>query len=209
MKYKLDFSQKLDVSAPSITGAPDVGKPQPPTFVAWQPSTWPAAPAAVDQAFIENLNRIFEESILSEINNVISDANEVVGSLQHRGHVVAISLLCALDAISSYGYGARCGKQIPEFILAHFPSAYYPHANSLLYLYRHAMVHSWNLFEVSITPGNEGIAGSGGVISFGLLNLFQALVEATEDFLDKLTFDAALQQKTLARYGALITSAKP
>jgi len=209
MKYKLDLSEKLDVSSPPVTGAPDVGKPRPPTCVAWQPSTWPAVPAAVDRAFVENLKRIFEESILSEINNVISDANKTVGSLQHRGHVVAIALLCALDAISSYGYGARCGKQIPEFVLAHFPAAYHPHANSLLYLYRHAMVHSWNLFEVSITPGNEGIAASGGVISFGLLNFFQALVEATEDFLEKLTFDAALQQKTLARYDALKTSAKP
>lgn len=208
MRYKLDLSPKLDVSSPPITGAP-VGVAPALPFIAWQPSTWPPAPAAVDEAFVDNLKHIFEESILSEINNVISDAHNSVGSLEHRGHVVAIALLCALDAISSYGYGARCGKQIPEFVRAHFPAQYRPRADALLVLYRHAMVHSWNLFEVSLSPGTEEISESGGVISFGLLNFFEALVQATERFLEQLVNDPALQQKTLARYKALKGLAKP
>jgi hypothetical protein len=52
MKYKLDFSPKLDFTMPSASGAM-VGAPQPATFVAWQPSTWPGAPAAVDGKCIE------------------------------------------------------------------------------------------------------------------------------------------------------------
>ena len=67
------------------------------------------------------LKRIFEVSMLMEINNVIEDATQRNGSLEHRGHVLAISLLCALDAISSYGYGRKNGRQIPPFIRAISP----------------------------------------------------------------------------------------
>lgn len=121
MKYRLDFSPKFDVSAPAVTGASDVGMLRALPFIAWQPSTWPVPPASVNEQFRDTLHRIFEESILAEINNVIADAHAQNGDLQHRGHVVAIALLCALDAISSYGYGARCGKQIPDFVREHFP----------------------------------------------------------------------------------------
>jgi hypothetical protein len=182
--------------------------PAAPMFYAWQPSTWPNVPTTVDDAFIENLKRIFEDSILGEISNVISDAKKSNGDLQHRGHVVAISLMCAVDAISSYGYGAQSGKQIPDFMRAHFPAKYHLHADSILFLYRHAMVHSWNLFAVSISPGDEPIAECGGVISFGLLNFFDALTVATENFLEKLLVDVTLQKNTLERYNALKKSAK-
>jgi hypothetical protein len=147
--------------------------------------------------------------MLGEINNVIADADARNGSLEHRGHLVAIALLCALDAISSYGYGARSGKQIPAFIRAHFPADYHPHADALLRLYRHAMIHSWNLFEVSITPKDEAISETGGVISFGLLNLFAALLQATEDFLEKLHTETALRENASARYITLKNSARP
>jgi len=192
MQYKLDFSQKLDVLVPSVTGAP-VGIVVARPLYAWQPSTWPAAPATVDEDFVKTLKKIFEESILGEINNVIEDAKARAGGLQHRGHVVAIALMCALDAISSYGYGRKNGKQIPPFVRAHFPRDCHPHADELRRLYRNAMVHSWNLFEVSITPGDEKIAAAGGVISFGLQNFFEALKEGTEHFLHRLEFDTKLQ----------------
>ncbi len=216
MKYKLNFSPKLDVSAPSASGAfistpasGFVAVPAAPPFYAWQPSTWPPAPNAMDDAFIDNLKRIFEESILGEISNVIADAKNANGDLQHRGHVVAISLLCALDAISSYGYGAQSGHQIPDFVRGHFPREYHPHADAIRALYRNSMIHSWNLFAVSITPGDEPVAEIGGVISFGLLNFFDALSIATENFLEALLTDAALQTRTLARYNSLRNSARP
>jgi hypothetical protein len=63
--------------------------------------------------------------MLNEIDNVIADAG---GDLQHRGHVVAIALLCALDASSSYGYGRKNGKQILPFVRTHFPGDNRPHA---------------------------------------------------------------------------------
>ncbi|HEY6388334.1 MAG TPA: hypothetical protein VIX91_21855 [Candidatus Acidoferrum sp.] len=47
MRYKLNLSPKLNVSSPPVTGA-IVGASAPAAFVAWQPSTWPAVPSAVD-----------------------------------------------------------------------------------------------------------------------------------------------------------------
>lgn len=155
------------------------------------------------------LKRIFEVSMLMEINNVIEDATEHNGSLEHRGHVLAISMLCALDAISSYGYGAKNGGQIPPFIRAHFPDEYRPFADDVLKWYRHALVHSWNVFKVAITSGNECISADRGVISFGLLNFFEALKHATENFLEQATHEAKLQTKARARYNALKRSARP
>lgn len=205
MKYKIDLSQKLNTSAPPASGN---GGPQRTPFYAWQPSTWPTPPKTVDEDFIRTLKRIFEDSILIEISNVVSDAEKSAEGLQHRGHVVAIALLCALDAISSYGYGRRNGKQTPDFIVAHFPADFHPHAAQLRKLYRNAMIHSWNLFEASISPGREPITNN-GAISFGLMTFFDALVQGTQDFLEKLEYEANLQKKTLERYEELRGSAKP
>jgi hypothetical protein len=122
VKYTLNLSPKFDFSAPSASGAM-IGGPQPRAFFAWQPSTWPLTPAAVDEEFINHLKRIFEDSILAEIKNVIEDAQKSQGDLQHRGHVIAIGLMCALDAIASYGYR---GHHVSEFIKAHFRPDYVP-----------------------------------------------------------------------------------
>jgi hypothetical protein len=176
-------------------------------FVPWQPSQWPVAPADTHE-FVMVLKRIFEQSMLLEIKGVIDDATSCNGNVEHRGHVLAISMLCALDAISSYGYGAKSGKQIPDFIKVHFPRNYRPFADSLLYLYRHAVVHSSNLFQVAITPGNDNISKSGDVISFGLLSFFDALKSGTEDFLTKLSQNPTLESAARTRYKSLRNSAK-
>lgn len=88
--------------------------------------------SADDHEFVLVLKRIFELSMLLEISNVMEDATAATGALEHRGHVIAIAMFCALDAISSYGYGRRNGKQIDPFVRAHFPEEYQPHANTLL-----------------------------------------------------------------------------
>lgn len=213
MKYKKTKPRTVSVSAPAVTGA-KVGGPRLaagalPAFYPWMPSTWPAPPANFDANFVETLKHIFDETMLGEIENVIQDVTKSNGDLQHRGHVVAISLLCALDAISSYGYGAKSGKQIPAFIHAHFPSEYRPHAEGILYLCRHAMVHSWNLFGAAISPGVDSPKKVGGALSFGLLNFFQALKKSVGDFLKKLETDVDLQRNTLNRYRQLRRTAKP
>jgi hypothetical protein len=206
MIYKLDFTPISPLASPSVTGSGSVGDIV--RFVPWQPSSWPLAPADHGEfAFV--LKHIFEQSMLMEINNVIDDATAQYGSLEHRGHVVAISMLCALDAISSYGYGRQNGNQIPPFIRAHFPGQYSPFADDVLKIYRHSMIHSWNLFEAAITPGNEGIVAHGNTISFGLINFFEALKQATENFLEQLTGDATLQTMARERYDSLRKDAKP
>jgi hypothetical protein len=189
MKYKLDFSPKLDVSSPPVTGAL-VRAGIPAAFVAWQPSTWPQAPTAMDEKFILTLKRIFEDSILGEIENVMSDVRQVNHDLQHRGHVIAIALMCALTAISSYGYR---GPQAAKFIRKHFRPDYHPYADQIYTLYRNSFMHSWNLFRASVYPDNTKIKLEGGAIAFGLLDFSQALVEATENFLETLEGDATAE----------------
>ena len=97
MKYQLDFTANASTVVPPITGA-IVGVTNPFLFRAWQPSTWPDAATLGDNEFIEVLKRIFEESILGEVRNVIEDIRKSNGTLAFRGHVVGIALMCALDA---------------------------------------------------------------------------------------------------------------
>lgn len=206
MKYKLDLATGLDFSSPPASGAQTYKSA--PGFMAWQPSTWPAAPSKVDETFILTLKQIFEESILREIANVISDAKKCNGDLTHRGHVVAISLMCALDAISSYGYRGRKGNHIRKFISNHFTAAYHPYGIKLYKLYRNSLIHKWNLFEATIYPGDEVIVENNGTLSFGLLNFFDCLVNAVGDFLEELATNAHLQANTLRCYDKLKNSAK-
>jgi hypothetical protein len=86
----------------------------------------------------------------------------------------------ALEYARTLHTETRQGTCVPYLIRAHFQADYHPHADALLRLYRHAVVQ--NLFEVSITPGNEAISAAAGTVSFGLLNLFQALQFAAADF---------------------------
>lgn len=205
VRYKIDLSRKLDVRAPSASGAM-VGAAQPRELLAWLPSTWPAPPAAVDEKFIETLKEIFEYSILIEVMNVIDDAKKSNGSLAHRGHVIAIALMCALDAVASYGYK---GHHVAEFIKAHFRRDYAAFAEDIYEVHRCSLVHSWNLFEAAIYPDDSKIRKEDGVLAFGLLDFFDALVQATEDFLERLAGDATLQTNTLKRYRELKATAKP
>jgi len=205
MRYKLDFSPKFNVLSPSITGAIVSDSPHA-VFAAWQPSMWPATPTAVDDKFVFTLKCIFEESMLGEISNVIADIQKSNGDLQHRGHVVAVALVCALEAIASYGYR---GHHMMHFIKAHFRPDYHAHANRIYKIYRCSLVHSWNLFEASISPDNTKIKLDGNSLTLGLLDLFECLVAATEDFLEKLTYDVALQKNTLKKYKKLRSAARP
>jgi len=204
MKYRLDFSPRISLYSAPVTGAM-VEPVVPLLFRAWQPSTWPTHSATFDETFIETLKQIFEESILGEINNVIEDVTRVNGDLQHRGHVIAIALMCALDAIASYGYRKH---HVARFVEAHFPAEYKPFSEEIYTFYRLSLVHNWNLFEASIYPDTTGIAREGATIAFGL-DFFGALVSATEHFLEHLASNPELQTKSLERYHGLRNLARP
>lgn len=204
--YHLDFSAKLSTASPPITGAIVTGT-SPLMFAAWQPSTWPAASASAPEEFIEVLKRIFEESILGEVRHVIEDITKSNGTLAFRGHVVAIAMMCALDAISPYGYRRQNNG---KFIAAHFPAQYRPYADQIYHLFRSSMVHSWNLFEASIYADNSPIRlEGGGTLAFGLLNFFDALVAGAEDFLNSLPAGGDLLTNSVNRYEKLRATAKP
>lgn len=190
-------------------------------FISYQPNSWPEINNDIS-LFWKDLEKIFNETILSEIENVISDAKTVNDGLEHRGHVVALALFCAIDTLSSYAYqdekvvvcpeckrkdsiGPRYQKYIEEF----FPNSYKPYASNLYKFYRNNLVHSWNLFEASILPGNESITKiQDNVLSFGLLNFFDALKESVKNFGDKFKTEEKLQKDSKNRYQQLHLSAK-
>jgi len=159
--------------------------------------------------------------VLEEIGNVIQDARASNGDLKHRGHVVALSLFCAVDMASAYAYRDtardacrvcgrtdRVGPRYRRFIESHFPEAYRVHAAELYQNYRNSAVHSWHLFKVSILPGREPIEMQGGALVFGLVHFFEALQVAVEHFLAKLERDTELQATVLRRYQELHASAR-
>ena len=189
-------------------------------FTPWQPSTWPDVPASFDGAFADVLERIIQETVLDEITNVISDAQKVQGTLEHRGHVIGLSMLCAIDTLAAYtfpptnvpcpscGRGDTVGPNYRSFITEYFPADYQLFAEQLYTLYRSTMVHSWNLFGVGILPGDENISNDGGVLFFGLLNFNAALKTAFGQYKDALAADAEVQKASLARYRQLKATAR-
>jgi hypothetical protein len=192
--------QNPNVNVPPITGAL-IGAAN--SFVPWQPSTWPPAPAQFDQQFHATLSTIFRRTILDELRNVVEDILVANGkspmSMVHRGHVVAVAYMCALDAISSYGYKNR---NVRKFVREHFPPEYRPFAGRIYPGYRHSLVHAWNLFgNAALLPGSEPIHEENGMIVFGILHFVHAFDVAVEDFLAKLETDTRLQARVLNRYG--------
>jgi hypothetical protein len=73
----------------------------------------------------------------------------------------------------------------------YFPSAYEPHD-------RNASVHSWHLFQVALLSNHEEVRDEGGSLSFGLLNLADALGHAVEGFMAELNEDPDLQRNVSA-----------
>jgi hypothetical protein len=121
--------------------------------------------------------------------------------------------MCAIDTISAYAYRGtdkwNDGVHIQKFITNHFPQAFKQHAPAICKMYRNCLVHSWNLFEVTLLPHHEAVKHTGGTLSFGLLTFFDGLKDAVANFLDELTHDPGLQKKTLSRYQALKQTARP
>ena len=210
MKYPEEDDVSVgNVLAPSITGALIV--PQTSfAFIPWQPSTWPPAPSSFDSSFHDVLGAIFRTSMVGELRNVVRDiqhANPGTAPFAQRGHVVAVACMCALDAVSLYGYKNR---NVKKFIRNHFPDDYRPHASRIYPDYRHNLVHAWNLFgTAALLPGNEAISVQNGSVSFGLLNFVDAFESGVEDFLSKLKTEPELQNRALYRYRELMGEIKP
>ena len=188
-------------------------------FYAWQPSTWPDSPETYNEGLGKALERIFNDSLLLEINNVIQDARP---NLEHRGHVVALAILCAIDTLSSYAFRDvnrdiclscrrtdQVGPRYEKYIKTFFPLEYKPFARKIYKLYRNQITHSWNLFEAGMLPGDKPITEQNGTIVFGLINFFNALEESVVSFLTELKVNNSLQNSVLLRYRELKQMARP
>lgn len=207
-KKKTMNYNSCDTSGSSISGHCSSESP----FVPWQPSTWPDF-SNYDEEFHEIISRIFKETIIDEISNVIKDAQKNNGSLEHRGHVIAIAQLCAIDTLSSYAFFDAekevckiCGmsdskiKKYETFIKEFFSESYRRFAHEMYKSHRNEMIHGWNLLEVGISPGEEPIEKKGETLYFGILNFQKNLEIAVDGFLKKLKTSSQLQQNVLNRY---------
>ena len=194
------YPDDANVKSPPITGAQVPAKSP---LITYQPSTWPPAPKRFDQTFHATLEKIFNETMVHELRNVVQDIEKARDysptALVHRGHVVAVAYMCALDAISTYGY---TGKPVKKFMKAHFPAVYRQYASRIYGGYRNNLVHAWNLFgNAALLPGNDDPSlDRNGVLQFGILNFALAFEEAVHDFLARLKTDATLQERALRRY---------
>lgn len=213
----------ISVASPSVTGAQVSAPSASQNFHPWQPSQWPPPPANFDNDFVETLRRIFSESMLGEIENIIKDAETVNHGLEHRGHVIAITMFCAVDVLSSYaftdvskakctscGRSDRVGPRYEKFITSFFPKEYRPHAKTIYTLYRNSMVHSWNLFRETLSPEDSPVTvAKSGTLTFGIKNFFNALRSGADEFLNRLKTSPDLQKSALRRYKELRQMARP
>lgn len=191
-------------------------------FTPWQPSSWPKVPREYNDNFGKILKSIFIESLVLEIKNIISDmpkTKDGIPNIEHRGHVLVLSILCAIDTLSSYAFYntdiercSQCGRgdsisiRYQKYIDNFFPKEYKLFSKKIYKLYRNPITHSWNLFKATMLPGNDGIKEINGVVILGLLNFFNALEYSINSFIKKLKEDKNLQKSALLRYDELQSS---
>ncbi len=190
-------------------------------FVPWLPSTWPSAPSSWDPDFKTVLRRIFDETVTGELRNVVADVQKVTGGhLAFRGHVIAVGLMCAIDAAASYAYrdvdtetcstcrrGDKPGPRFKRFIREHFPAEWRSFDEAIYKLYRNSLVHSWHLFKVAMTADAGAPREANGEVVIGLIGLMLALEHGIADFLTRLDQDPELQRSAIARYSELTGTA--
>lgn len=184
---------------------------EPLLFSAWLPSSWPITPTVVTPTFVETLHTVFHEGMLDEIRNVIDDAIARNGSLEHRGHVLAIAIMCAIDSVAAFtSQDMTKGAQQRRFtaFIGTYVAEIAPYADDLYGADRNSLIHSWFLFRVAMSPDDQPISRepSGGV-SVGLLTLHAALLEGVSRYLTSLASNPSLGEAALAQYDQLRSSA--
>lgn len=175
------------------------------TFTPWQPSTWPD-PGSDFAVLLPIIQKILTETLIDEINNVINDAHKAHGNLEHRGHVIGLSLFCAVEAVAQYAFDKNSYEQ---YIRQFFPGDYSPYANAIWKSFRNSSAHSWNLFAAGMWPGNEVVQEYNGAVNFGLLNFYEALKQSVDNFLAFLPTNKTMQYTCTKRYNSLRKRARP
>jgi hypothetical protein len=177
---------------------------------AWLPSTWPSPPSVPDEAFIELLAAIFQTGMLDEIGNVIEDAFVRNGNLEHRGHVIAISMMCALDSLSRFASveeGQRA--RVTSFVRNFFPFEFSSFADNINTGSRNGLVHEWFMTEVAFLPDDEPITVEANVtVSMGLLTFKNGLERSVVSFVGSLRTSDDFRQFALDRYTKLQSTAR-
>lgn len=203
MDYKKKSGKNTSlINTEATSGATSMKATDETAFFPWQPSTWPLPPEKFNQDFEKIFGRIVRETIIAELQNVISDIKKSNGDLAHRGHVVGIALICGLEVVSSYAYADQ-EDSFKKFMITFFPDDYKKYADKFYKEFRNDLVHQWNLFLAGIQPGEETISDEGGILRFGLQNFLDAFTLATDAYLNALSSSPCLQYNCLDRYRRL------
>jgi hypothetical protein len=208
MKTRDDINPPTSAVAWSVSGAmvPIRGSELKP----WLPSTWPNVSQQSDSDFLTNLSGIFRHGMLDELNNVFRDVTHANGSLEHRGHVLGVSMFCCLDAVSAFtDTTVPHAERVARFVTNYFPREFYAFANDIGPLYRNSLIHSCFLFEVAFTPDDEPIErDQNHIVTVGLRTFLKGLETAVDLFLDDIRSNRAKLQIARNRYDGLQKTAR-
>jgi hypothetical protein len=200
MKEPQDLLQ-ASTSALSVSGAlvPTNAR----VFVPRLPSTWPPVTMPPDLAFVDTLQRLFQDGMLVELENVCGDiaANHPKG-LQGRGHVVAVAMMSMLDSLSQFAYPTdRQHIRIPNYVENYFPAEFHAIRQELNDGYRNGLIHEWFMRGVAFLPDGEPISiQANGSPILGLLTFKAGLTESVHRFLADLRNNQQRRAEAASRY---------
>ena len=204
MKFPQDSIKPSAVSTLSASGSLVAVGSEP--FVPRLPSTWPPVGRLPDASFVDVLERLFVEGMLTELNNVCDDIllSSAVG-LRGRGHVLAVAMMSILDSVSQFAYPSVPQRvRIPDYVHDYFDPEYDSIRQDLSDRYRNGLVHEWFMREVAFLPGNEPlVVQQNGSPIIGLLTFRDALFASVHRFIKALRADGSLREKAALRYSFL------
>jgi hypothetical protein len=204
MKFPQDSIQPSAVSTLSASGSLVAVRNQP--FVPRLPSTWPSVGRGPDASFVDVLERLFVEGMLTELSNVCGDItlSSLIG-MRGRGHVVAVAMMSILDSVSQFAYPSEPQRvRIPNYVHDYFDPEYDSIRQDLSDRYRNGLIHEWFMREVAFLPGNEPLViQQNGSPVLGLLTFRDALFASVLRFLTALRADGGLRERAVKRYSFL------
>jgi hypothetical protein len=204
MKFPQDLIRPSAVSTLIASGSLVAVRSQ--TFVPRLPSTWPPVGPLPDASFVDILERLFVEGMLTELSNVCDDITFSSSTgMQGRGHVVALAMMSILDSVSQFANPSEPQRsRIPNYVHDYFDPEYDSIRQDLSDRYRNGLVHEWFMREVAFLPGNEPLViqqNSSPVL--GLLTFRDALSASVHRFLTALRTDGSLRERAARRYSFL------
>jgi len=167
--------------------------------------TWPSITELENESndiVAEFIEKIFRHGVFKEIDRIMTCNNfPKCGGI---GHIVLISICCAIDSLSAYASGGgKVGNRFTNFIAKYFPNKYSGKEEKIYKAFRCDSVHGWNLQNSTIS-GNakdpKHLSEPSGIIYISLYDFFNDLIKAFNNYLSDLKKDDDICNNLLKRY---------